>query len=157
MNQADAWRYRPLASELRNARYNLRPQWDSWLRNEMRESTRVADAYASYRSRQPWYKSRGFWDVIRGASVLGYPQAALQTWGIDESDVARSGRAPQTEYSPGTYDANAVPWRGSGGWARNPKGWLDPDQPWPTEEGGGGGGTKGRGKNIYSTVRYTPY
>lgn len=183
MSQADAWRYRPLASELRNARYNLRPQWDSFLRNEGREQTRVRDAYTEWASRMERESRARYanrlerernrssrartdedgrgWDpygAIRGGLTFALPQAVWQTWGLDKSDVARSGRPTVPEYSAGTYDARDVPFGGSSGRrARDPKNWNHGDQPWPIDGAGEGAGGGGGNKHFNSTVRYERY
>jgi len=158
MSQRDAWRWRPVALELRQRRNNLRRNWEDAAGLERDESNRVRNAFAQYRSRDPWYRDRTFRNVVKAGLGWAWPTAAFQTWSIDKSDVARSGGAPTSEYSPGTYDARDVPFGGSTGRrARDPKDWVIPDQPWPDAGGGQGTGGGGTGKSIYSNVRYERY
>jgi len=164
MSQADAWRYRPLANQLQRQRERLRMNWEDAARVDTAASNRVRNngreyirqALSTYRARNPWYRERGFSDVVKAGALAAWPIVAPQVWNLDESDVARSGRpATAGAYSSGTYDAAAVPWRGE--WPRQPKGWDVPDQPWPDEGGGQGSGGGATGKSIYSNVRYERY
>lgn len=113
----------------------------------------------------------GFFDKLKLAGTVGKWSAGLGgAYGVDvalwgsadtkRNETRRSRGPASTTYSPGTYNAADVPWRGSGGWARNPKGWDKPDQPWPTADdstaGGGAGGAKPK-THFNSKVRYEKY
>lgn len=163
MSQSDAWRYRPLASELRSGRSNLRRRWEYSAENEARNAAR-----RPAQNREPALRG---WDGLRwldkwggklySGFYAGATAAALRDY---ESDVRRSGSPTDDwgdfrprgyqQYSPGTYSSYDVIWRPDSRdrWDRKPK---PQDMPWPDDTGAAGGGTKGQHKShFFSTVRY---
>jgi len=167
MSQSDAWRYRPLAQELRTRGGSLRRRWS------LTQDTAARDAARLQRERnRVWNEGRsntGYWGNWRGPATLALPQAYYDAFyrirGSDESDVRRSGglapprddwRRGQPAYSGGSYDPGSAPFRTFDvGTRRPPKptdGW-DPS-PWPTAAGGGGGGGDSRAGKIRGTIRY---
>jgi len=169
MSQAQAWRYRPLVSELRQQRARQHMNWEDAARVDTAASNRVRrndlqyirDSFVRYRARNPWYRDRAFGTSAKAGALLSWPIVAPQVWNINKSDVARSGGAAKSEFSPGTYDARDVPFGGSAGSrARGPKNWDQPDQPWPTANDSTAGGGAGGGKHkthFNSKVRYEKY
>jgi len=160
MSQAEAWRYRPLAQQLRTQRGALRRRWSLSQQNDARTAPRVGptrrggtDGLSRFIDR---WGGRGY----LGLNALG-GNFAFSNY---QSDVRRSGglapprddwRRGQPAYSGGSYDPGSTPFRTFDvGAARPPKpqgGW-DPT-PWPTAAGGGGGGPN-RSGNIRGSIRY---
>ena len=163
MSQSDAWRYRPLASELRSGRSNLRRRWSLSEGNEQRNALRrdSRDRGADWAGRL--FKGYDRWGgkAYGGISAL----AGHMAFKDYTSDVRRSG-SPNDGWADwgarghrpangGSYDPGVVPWRPGGAqrWARMPK---DQDMPWPDYNAGGGGGGQGTGKaHFNSKVSYT--
>jgi len=101
-------------------------------------------------------------------SLSGLPAAALGSAGpiyLGAKAISRKRSRSAPDYSDfdssksyGTY--SGVVWRpgGAASWARGPKGWDTPDQPWPTAASGGGdsapAGKQGK-SHFNSKVRYT--
>lgn len=164
MSQNDAWRYRPLVSELRSGRGNLRRRWSLAQRNDERDAARrrpVQDRLDRGERAWEWLdRATDRWGWKLYGTGLGLAHNAL--WASDESDVRRSGspndgwtdwggRGHQP-FSGGSYDSNAVPWRPGGlaRWDRGPK-----TAPWPADADGATGGGQGTNKHPWgTTVRY---
>lgn len=158
MSQSDAWRYRPLAQELRTQRGVLRRRWSLSEQNDARTAARVGPTRRGGSFNFGRFYDRWGGRIYSGINALG-AQLAVNDY---ESDVRRSGglapprddwRRGQPAYSGGSYDPGAVPWRPFDVGARRPpkpRGGWDP-APWPVN----GGTSQGTRKNHWnSSVRY---
>jgi len=159
MSQSEAWRYRPLAQQLRTQRGALRRRWSLSEQNDARTAARVGPT-----RRGGSNGLSNFIDRWAGRGYLGLNALAGNLAFNDyESDVRRSGelapprddwRRGQPAYSGGSYDPGSAPFRAFDvGGPRPPKP-LDWDpSPWPTAAGGGGGGDSRAGK-LRGAIRY---
>lgn len=167
---ADAYRYRPLASALRAQRARLNPQWEGAAATEARAQARLRSAANEFRA---WNASSGDWKSYIPPLFASVPSVGL-AWpsgkrggkqppslpGAFTDYFDRHGYYPDTSTTrwrkrgrDGTYDVGedvlpspaasgggAAPGRGASG-PRPPKRWVNPDQPWPHATAANGDGS----------------
>lgn len=148
MSQADAWRTRAWSARWSNPRARSQARENGrFYRWQVYERDDRLGRFVDQMDR--WIeRSADAYPIGVGAGTVA---SAAYQWSRDTFDRGGRSGIAAAGYNPGTYNAADVPWRGDGGWARHPKGWDQPDQPWPVNTAGEGAGGGGGGKKHFNS------